>query len=287
MSLSVRRDLHASARTFPRLIAAVAILLSVCGGILLTSHAALADSGTVTSALNLRTGPSTDHGVILVMPGGSSVEIIRSNSSTGYYKVSFNGTVGWAYGGYISEGGSGGGSSSSGVDAGSGDAGSALTTSSLNLRTGPSTGYGVILVMPNGAWVTLTGASQNGFFGVTYAGSTGWASADYLDTSGGASSASASAASASTGNSIVDIIYAAAATYGQSGDDMLRVAQCESGLDPNNYTPPYGAAGLFQFLPGTWASTPYAGYSVYDPWANANAAAWMWAVGRRGEWVCQ
>lgn len=281
MSLSVRRELHASARCFPRLIAAVAILLSVCGGVLMTSNAALAASGTVDSALNLRTGPSTSHRVILVMPGGASLEILRSNSTTGYYKVSYNGTVGWAYGGYISDGG---GASASSVDAGGGDAGSAVTTSSLNLRTGPSTGYGVILVMPNGASVTLTGASQNGFLGVTYGGSTGWASGDYLDASGGGS---ASAASASTGNWIIDIIYAAADRYGQSRADMLRVASCESGLDPSNYTAPYGAAGLFQFLPGTWDSTPYAGYSVYDPWANANAAGWMWAVGRRGEWVCQ
>ena len=24
-----------------------------------------------------------------------------------------------------------------------------------------------------------------------------------------------------------------------------------------------------------------------DAWASANAAGWMWSVGRRGEWVCQ
>ena len=75
--------------------------------------------------------------------------------------------------------------------------------------------------------------------------------------------------------------------HSHSRDDMLRVATCESGLDPSNYTPPYGASGLFQFLPGTWATTPYAGYDIFDPWANANAAGWMWSVGRRGEWVCQ
>ncbi len=34
-------------------------------------------------------------------------------------------------------------------------------------------------------------------------------------------------------------------------------------------------------------TTPYAAYSIFDPWASANAAAWMWSVGRRGEWVCQ
>jgi len=35
-----------------------------------------------------------------------------------------------------------------------------------------------------------------------------------------------------------------------------------------------------------WATTPWAGDNIYDPVANANAAAWMWSVGRRGEWVC-
>ena len=68
---------------------------------------------------------------------------------------------------------------------------------------------------------------------------------------------------------------------------MLAVAQCESLLDPYATNAWSGAAGLFQFLPGTWATTPWAGDNIYDPVANANAAAWMWSVGRRNEWVCQ
>ena len=40
----------------------------------------------------------------------------------------------------------------------------------------------VLLVMPFGASVTLTGQSQNGFLSVSYNGSAGWASADYLAT---------------------------------------------------------------------------------------------------------
>jgi hypothetical protein len=40
-------------------------------------------------------------------------------------------------------------------------------------------------------------------------------------------------------------------------------------------------------MPGTWATTPYADQDIFDATANANAAAWMWSVGRRNEWTCQ
>jgi uncharacterized protein YraI len=56
----------------------------------------------------------------------------------------------------------------------------ATTTDALNLRTGPGTFYTVLLVMPLGANVTLTGQSQSGFDYVTYAGRSGWAYAAYL-----------------------------------------------------------------------------------------------------------
>jgi hypothetical protein len=68
---------------------------------------------------------------------------------------------------------------------------------------------------------------------------------------------------------------------------MLRVARCESNLVPSAVNQHGGSYGLFQFKPGTWLSTPYADYDIFDPRASANAAAWMWSVGRRREWVCQ
>jgi hypothetical protein len=86
---------------------------------------------------------------------------------------------------------------------------------------------------------------------------------------------------------MVAIIYAAADAYGQSRTDMLRVAACESNLDPYAFNEEGDSYGLFQFIPSTWGTTPYADQGIFDPWANANAAAWMWSVGRRGEWVCQ
>ena len=54
-----------------------------------------------------------------------------------------------------------------------------VTTANLNLRTGPSTSYQVILVIPKGAQVEVTGYSGN-WAKVTYNGKTGYASNAYL-----------------------------------------------------------------------------------------------------------
>lgn len=73
--------------------------------------------------------------------------------------------------------------------------------------------------------------------------------------------------------------------YG-SCDTLWRRAKCESG-GYRYARNPSGAAGLFQFLPSTWASTPFASMSIWSPYAQALAAGWMQTHGRGGEWVCQ
>jgi hypothetical protein len=47
------------------------------------------------------------------------------------------------------------------------------------------------------------------------------------------------------------------------------------------------ARGLLQFLPSTWRTTPYAGESMWSPYAQALAAAWMVQHGRLREWACR
>jgi soluble lytic murein transglycosylase-like protein len=94
-------------------------------------------------------------------------------------------------------------------------------------------------------------------------------------------------APAPAGNDMIAIITAAARRYGQSPAEMIRVARCESSLNPRAVNRSSGASGLFQFLPSTWRTTPYASSSIFDATANANAAAWMWSVGRRREWACK
>jgi hypothetical protein len=87
---------------------------------------------------------------------------------------------------------------------------------------------------------------------------------------------------------VVEAVNLAAATYGY-GRILWRKARCETGdtLSPRAYNAESGAAGLFQFLPATWRSTPYAVFSVWSPYANALAAGWMHAHGRGNEWACR
>ena len=87
-------------------------------------------------------------------------------------------------------------------------------------------------------------------------------------------------------NSMEAIAYASVA-YGVDYTMLLRKARCESRLYPYAKNPTSTASGLFQFLTSTWATTPYARFSIWDPYANALAAGWMHANGRGREWVCR
>jgi len=67
----------------------------------------------------------------------------------------------------------------------------------------------------------------------------------------------------------------------------INVAYCESRYHPNSVNSSSGASGLFQFLPSTWAFTPEHASSPFDPAANAQAAAWLYARDGPSQWVCQ
>ena len=90
---------------------------------------------------------------------------------------------------------------------------------------------------------------------------------------------------------IETVIRAAAATWGADVDQLLRIAWCESRYNPAAYNASSGASGLFQFIPGTWAlNSPRSGFggaSVFDPVANANTAAMMFAKGQARQWACK
>jgi hypothetical protein len=84
---------------------------------------------------------------------------------------------------------------------------------------------------------------------------------------------------------MIVIIQAAAARYGANGDQMVRVARCESGLNPRAYSASSGASGLFQFMPGTFYG--HGGRDIWDPYDQSNIAAQMFAQGQASAWTCR
>lgn len=87
--------------------------------------------------------------------------------------------------------------------------------------------------------------------------------------------------------SIPALIRQAWAPLGPALQDWaVRLATCESTLNPMAVNRSSGAAGLFQFMPSTWASTPWHAQSPFDAAANAAAAAWLYQRSGAGQWSC-
>ncbi len=260
---------------------------------------------TATVNLNLHATASQQSAILFVVPTGST--LTRTGQYVnGWVSADFMGIVGWVDATLLAEPLP----ATSETDAtatatatpaeaereaepasvGGPGSGLAFATNELTLRSGPSASYDTITTIPSGAEVELTGVMESGFVRITYQGDVGWVETDRLsmpaDPTPATSRRGEEARRVYSREEIVQIIYAAADRYEQPRADMLRVAECESDLQPYAVNPS-GSYGLFQFISSTWESTPYADRDVFDPRANANAAGWMWSVGRRSEWVCQ
>lgn len=162
-----------------------------------------------------------------------------------------------------------------------------VAATDLNLRDAPGDNAPVTSTLPRTQAVAPTGEQQDGWVEVIWEGQMGWVLGRHLIMIPTSASGKDRQDGSWSRNELKEIIYAAADQYSQPREDMLRVARCESNMIPSAVNPYGGSYGLFQFKPGTWLSTPYAEYDIFDPRASANAAAWMWSVGRRREWVCQ
>jgi len=300
-----RHEAAVTSRPFYRLITAVTLVALLVAGFaaLPAGSRALAADDYTTDSVNFRIGPGTDYDVMTIIPAGAPITVL-GGPENGFYYIQYGDATGYASGDYLSVGG-GVPEPGNPVEmpvTNDGPTGAAwVIDGALNLRTEPSPSGTVILVMPGDAQVELTGEQANGYAGVIYSGVVGWASQDYLSQSAPSvpetpvptdpvtpvPTEPTSPGGPYTEDEIIQIIYDAADRYGQPREDMLRVAMCESNLDPSAVNGSSGASGLFQFMPSTFASTPYADQDIFDAWASANAAGWMWSVGRRNEWECQ
>jgi uncharacterized protein YgiM (DUF1202 family) len=135
---------------------------------------------TANDVLNLRDGPSTAGDVLRVLPPGAPVTI-TGEAADGFVPVMYNGTTGWVDGQYLDTGvASAAQQVEAPASASEPGAGPATTTDSVNLRSGPSAGASVDVVLPTGAAVETTGPPQAGFYPVSAGDQTGWVSGDYL-----------------------------------------------------------------------------------------------------------
>lgn len=104
------------------------------------------------------------------------------------------------------------------------------------------------------------------------------------------------APAASTGpvGNVEQIVRDAAIRYGQNPDYMVKIAMCESTLNPNsvarNIIDGGHPSGLFQHVTTYWparaAKYGYPGASVFDAVANANVTAQMFRDGHQNLWEC-
>jgi len=87
-------------------------------------------------------------------------------------------------------------------------------------------------------------------------------------------------------------IYDSALTFGVPYPILLRIARCESGLNPRaSYS---GHYGLFQFLPGTFrggaqgmrTATGIAAHSYWNPADSSYVAGYLFAIGKAPSWGC-
>ncbi|MHA7156999.1 SH3 domain-containing protein [Glutamicibacter endophyticus] len=113
-----------------------------------------------TANLNLRSGSSTAYRILISIPEGTAVPVY-GRASNGWYKVSYGGHTGWVSDYYT-------------VPA------AVRTLDSLNLRSGASTSYRILVTIPKGTTVSAYERASNGWYKVSYAGHIGWVSHNYL-----------------------------------------------------------------------------------------------------------
>lgn len=151
-------------------------------------------AGTVkcSSSVNLRSEANTSSSILAELKNGTAVTVV--STANGWCKVNCSSKTGYIKQDYVSTTGS----ASNNTSASTGTAAVVKCSSTVNFRSAASTSSTVLGELKNGTAITVLSTS-NGWSKVSYAGTTGYISADYLVTasSGTAITPSNTAASVS------------------------------------------------------------------------------------------
>ncbi|HEV2073072.1 MAG TPA: SH3 domain-containing protein [Thermomicrobiales bacterium] len=122
------------------------------------------------SAVNLRSGPSTSHQVLRVVPNAAKIGV-STNVQNDFRYVTYQGQTGWMADAYISFTNGGGDDQGGNYK---------TTTTALNLRAEPSTSAKILTVIPEGARVQVLHSQAGQYVNVNYNSLQGWVALAYL-----------------------------------------------------------------------------------------------------------
>ncbi len=160
-------------RTVIKVRAAAALLaLGVISSLMWPHTASATTQMTATVGVNIRSGPTTRTDVLGGLFRGQTVTAI--SSSQGWTKISYDGSTAYVASRYLTKG------KDLPPPLRIGPGSVKVTTTALNLRTGPGLSYRVIKVLRGGARVTMTGKTARGWAELVNGRSTGWSSMQYL-----------------------------------------------------------------------------------------------------------
>ena len=163
-------------RTLIKLRAAAALVaLGVILSLMWPQAAGATTQMTATVGVNIRSGASTQSNILGGLYRGQTVTAI--SSAAGWTKITFRGSTAYVASKYLSKG------KDLPVPKKIGAGTVKITTTALNLRTGPGLSYRVIKVLKGGTKVTLTGKTARGWAQLINGKSTGWSSMQYLASS--------------------------------------------------------------------------------------------------------
>jgi len=138
-----------------------------------SSYSSIVTGIVTANVLNIRSNPNTSSSVIGKLNYNTKVSIIEI--SNGWYKVNYNNTTGWISGQYVNlYNNSTGQASTIGV----------VTADALNVRSGASTSTSIIGSLNESAMVQIISTS-NGWHKIKFNNTTGFVSAEYINTSSG------------------------------------------------------------------------------------------------------
>ncbi|BDF71931.1 hypothetical protein CE91St41_29120 [Oscillospiraceae bacterium] len=155
--------------------------------------------GTVEAdALRLRDAAAADGAILATAAKGDAV-IILEDAGNNWYKVDYKSVEGYMSGEYLTV--------SEKADVAIGYGLVQTDGATLNMRSGPGTSYDKVAVLSNGAVVDIVGI-DSGWYKVSYKGSTGYVSSEFMitvkDSAGSRGDGTVAAADTSMGQQIVD-----------------------------------------------------------------------------------